>query len=157
MIVYHTSDVVVNVPDISHSRKFVDFGEGFYVTPLMEQAVQYGLRYKAMKRKAILNIYDFNFDKSRSSYKYFEFYDEEWLDYVFSCRKGFARKNYDVIEGGVANDRVFDTVDLYFSGLIAKEEALRRLMYVKPNWQICIASQKVLDECLTFKNSEDIP
>jgi len=156
MIVYHTSDAVINNPDVIHSRKFVDFGEGFYVTPLREQAVKYGLRFKAMKKKPILNIYDFDFDDSRFSSKYFEFYDEEWLDYVFSCRMGFPHKKFDIIEGGVANDRVFDTVDLYFSGLIAKEEALRRLMYIKPNWQICIASQDVIKECLTFRKSEDI-
>ena len=59
-----------------------------------------------------------------------------------------------MIEGGVADDKVFDTVDLYFSGLMSKTDALRRLIYVEPNWQICIASQRVLDENLLFVKSE---
>lgn len=38
MILYHGSFVVVNQPDLVHSRKNVDFGKGFYVTPIFEQA-----------------------------------------------------------------------------------------------------------------------
>lgn len=32
MIVYHGSDVIVEVPDIEHSFRPLDFGKGFYVT-----------------------------------------------------------------------------------------------------------------------------
>lgn len=38
MILYHGSKVIVEKPDIFHSRKRVDFGSGFYVTPLIGQA-----------------------------------------------------------------------------------------------------------------------
>ncbi len=38
MILYHGSFVAVNQPDLVHSRKNVDFGKGFYVTPIFEQA-----------------------------------------------------------------------------------------------------------------------
>ena len=39
MIVYHASNVVVMHPDITYSRDALDFGKGFYVTALREQAV----------------------------------------------------------------------------------------------------------------------
>lgn len=39
--------------------------------------------------------------------------------------------------GGVTNDKVFNTVELYFDNLIDKKEAIRRLRYEKPNLQIC--------------------
>ena len=61
--------------------------------------------------------------------------------------------DYEIIKGGVANDKVFDTVELYFDGLISKEEALGRLVYEKPNEQICIRSQVVLDRYLHFQRS----
>ena len=32
MIVYHGSALVVDKPSISYSKKFLDFGVGFYVT-----------------------------------------------------------------------------------------------------------------------------
>lgn len=54
----------------------------------------------------------------------------------------------------IANDKVFRTVDLYFAGDISKEECLRRLIFEEPNNQICIRSQQVLNECLTFKSSQ---
>lgn len=38
MMVYHGSYVELAKPDIIHSRKKVDFGVGFYVTPIEEQA-----------------------------------------------------------------------------------------------------------------------
>lgn len=41
--------------------------------------------------------------------------------------------DYDIVKGGVANDRVFHTVELFFDGLIAKEEALKRLRCEKTN------------------------
>ena len=82
----------------------------------------------------------------------FKQYDEAWLDFVTECRAGKIVGDYDVIIGGIANDKVFRTVDLYYAGDISKEECLRRLIFEKPNNQICIRTQRVLDECLTFKS-----
>ena len=70
--------------------------------------------------------------------------------------KTLQNGNYDVIIGGIANDKVFRTVDLYFAGDINKDECLRRLIFEEPNNQICIRSQQVLDECLTFKCSKSL-
>ena len=38
MILYHGSFLEIAKPDLVHSRPNVDFGRGFYVTPLYEQA-----------------------------------------------------------------------------------------------------------------------
>lgn len=37
MILYHDSFVVVDHPDLAHSRGNGDFGKGFYVTPSMNR------------------------------------------------------------------------------------------------------------------------
>lgn len=84
----------------------------------------------------------------------FETYSEQWLDFVLSCRKGRDKTDYDIVMGGVANDKVFNTVELFFDGLIDKNEAIRRLKYAKPNAQICIRTQSVLDTFLHFIGSE---
>ena len=69
--------------------------------------------------------------------KTFSSYDEEWLDYVAVCRKGEKPpQTYDAVSGGVANDKVFNTVDLYFAGVISKNEALGRLKYT-PSRTLC--------------------
>ena len=38
MTVYHGGVSAVAEPDLSHSRAAVDFGAGFYVTPIFDQA-----------------------------------------------------------------------------------------------------------------------
>lgn len=108
MIVYHGSYIPVEKPDLKHSRSNVDFGTGFYTTPIYEQAVKWCGKFK---------------------------------------RRGM---------NGVANDRVFNTVELYFDGLIDKTEAISRLRYEKPNLQICLRSERTLKDYLYFQGSEQI-
>lgn len=63
---------------------------------------------------------------------------------------------YDIIEGGIANDKIFNTVELFFDGLIDKAEALKRLQYEKPNWQICFKTQSIIDKYLHYKGFKSI-
>ncbi|MGL5693361.1 MAG: DUF3990 domain-containing protein, partial [Peptostreptococcaceae bacterium] len=61
-----------------------------------------------------------------------------------------------VIIGGIADDKVYNTIELYEFELITKDEALNRLKYHKPNNQICITNQEILDEYLKFNLCEVI-
>ena len=63
--------------------------------------------------------------------------------------------DYDLVVGGVANDKVFNTVELFFDGLIDKTEAISRLRYEKPNLQICFRTEKALS-LLHFEGSETL-
>lgn len=74
-------------------------------------------------------------------------------DFVLNCRSRKDNTDYDIVIGGVANDKVFNTVELYFEGLIDKKEALNRLRYEKPNLQVCFRSEEVL-KSLKFEGSE---
>lgn len=154
MEVYHASTIVVASPDITHSRAYLDFGPGFYLTTLQDQAVKYGARFTHRGKEAYLNIYELTDDLSQWKTIVFNRYDEAWLDFVAECRQGRTVGEYDVVIGGIANDRVFRTIDLYFAGDMSKEECLRRLIFEEPHNQICIRSQRVLNECLTFKGSQ---
>lgn len=154
MEVYHASTVVVDHPDTAHTRAYLDFGPGFYVTTLPEQARNYGNRFIRRGKTAILNTYEMTEDLSRWKVIKFTSYNEKWLDFVTECRVGRIVGDYDIIIGGIANDKVFRIIDLYFGGDISKAECLKRLAYEKPNSQICIRSQQALDECLTFKTSQ---
>ena len=35
----------------------------------------------------------------------FDSYSEEWLDFIVSCRRGEDTTDYDIVIGGVANDK----------------------------------------------------
>ena len=155
MILYHGSYLAVDQPDLRHSRSNVDFGKGFYTTPLREQAEKWCGRFQRRKMDAVLSIYHLDetcFDTCKVLK--FDSYSEEWLDFILNCRTGKDTSDYDIVIGGVANDKVFNTVELYFDNLIDKNEALRRLKFEQPNLQVCFRNQHVLDQYLHFEGSE---
>ena len=87
----------------------------------------------------------------------FEAYDEAWLDFIASNRKGGgAWRDYDLVEGGVANDRVFDAIEAYLDGLASKETALVLLAYQHPNNQLCLLRQRLIDDCLRYVRTEEL-
>lgn len=157
MKLYHASTVAVEHPDVVHSRPNLDFGPGFYLTSIHEQAVRYAERFTRRGKTAIVSEYELDEELPGFSVKRFDGYNEEWLDYVAACRHGeLPEHQYDAVEGGIANDKVFNTVDLFFAGVISKEEALGRLKYEQPNHQICVLNEELLNRHLHFVKAEEL-
>ena len=156
MILYHGSYMAIETPNISFSRDNVDFGRGFYTTPIKEQAASWSYRFKKKHGQSIISIYEVDDHELRNRAKVLEFvtYSSEWLDFIISCRRGCNIGDYDVVIGGVANDKVFNTIELFFDGLIDKTEAIKRLRYEKPNQQYCFRNQEAIDGYLKFVTSE---
>lgn len=154
MILYHGSYVEIFEPDLQHSRTNVDFGRGFYVTPLYEQAEKWCGKFKRRGEMGVISryFYDENRESELKILK-FDSYSEDWLDFILSCRSGKDVTEYDLVMGGVANDKVFNTVELFFDGLIDKLEAIKRLRYEHPNMQICFRTERAL-KLLHFEGSE---
>lgn len=154
---FHGSFISIEHPLVNVGRKKLDFGPGFYLTRLQSQAEAWAkviAERQGPSAKPILNKYDFDYDsidKSRYRHKIFEEYNLEWLDYVIDCRHGgLIHKQYDLVEGGVANDNVIDTVEDYEKGIITAEQALGQLRYKKVNHQLCILNQEVIDNYLRY-------
>ena len=63
---------------------------------------------------------------------------------------------YDIVEGGVANDNVIDTVEDYENNVITAEQALGQLKYKAVNHQLSILNQEIVDNYLSFVSSEQI-
>ena len=156
MILYHGSFLEIVNPDLLHSRPNVDFGCGFYVTPLHEQAAKWCGKFKHRGKVGIISRYEYDVSReSELKTLKFETYSEEWLDFILDCRSGRDSTDYDLVAGGVANDKVFNTVELFSDGLIDKTEAINRLRYEKPNMQICFRTEKALS-LLYFEGSEKL-
>jgi len=162
MEIYHGSYIQVPEPLAHAGRRNLDFGRGFYMTRLKDQAQKWAILIagrKAKTKKGIISVYQFDEDLLSSEcyvYKCFLAYDLEWLDFVVSCRQGVDTSNYDIVEGGVANDQVIDTVEDYENGRLTAEQALDQLAYKKPNNQICIRNQEIIDKYLHFVRSEEV-
>jgi len=156
MILYHGSHIEIQRPELSFSRDNVDFGKGFYTTPIYEQAVKWCGKFIRRNKNGVVSRYEFD-DNAFEKLKVLNFdtYSEEWLDFILVCRQGKDNTDYDIVIGGVADDKVFNTVELYFDNLIDKEEAIKRLKYEKPNLQVCLRTQKAIDY-LRFEGSENV-
>lgn len=160
---FHGSYIAVSTPLVKLGRKKVDFGQGFYLTKLRKQAEAWAetiAERKGRNAEPTLSTYSFDYDAVKSEnyrIKIFECYNLEWLEYVVDCRKGGRMQHqYDIVEGGVANDNVIDTVEDYENGIITAEQALGQLKYKKVNHQICILNQDIVDKHLSFISSETI-
>ena len=159
--VYHGSNLVVKAPLVGIGRKNLDFGNGFYVTALSSQAEEWAAnraRYY-MLRGGTVSQYEFDFDAAVAAFRYhkFEAYDRDWLHFIVDNRQGGDLwRQWDIIEGGVANNRVIDTVENYIADLIDEETALGLLSQHRPNHQICIVKQEVVDKYLYFTDSYQV-
>ena len=160
MKVYHGSIIEIPSPLVSLGRRNLDFGEGFYVTDIREQAVKWAERISRRKLMApVLNVYEFDIDSALKSFRYLKFdsYNRAWLDFIVGNRKGKCLwQEYDVVEGGVANDNVIDTVEDYINGRMSAEAALVELSRHQPNNQICILNQEIIDSCFHFVESQNL-
>ncbi len=157
--VYHGATHIVESPLCHIGRDNLDFGKGFYVTDIREQAVSWATRVVNLGLPQWLNVYELDEDYIRQNArcKRFSAYDEEWLDFIVKSRDGkMPWKDYDYVEGGIADDRVVTTIEDYLNGDVSMEYALKRLSEHQPNNQICIISQKILDKSLHYINAEPL-
>lgn len=159
MTVYHGSIVEVRSPDTTHSKRFLDFGRGFYVTSFREQAERWA------QRKFLRSSPDAGISPVVNEYELLDAFDscnilrfsevgEEWFDFVCSCRNGDdIAQGRDAIVGRVANDDVFKTIQKFQQGRMAKQEAILELRYAKPNDQIVFRNTATIRACLKFVRS----
>jgi hypothetical protein len=152
MILYHGSVLIIENPDVSYSKSYLDFCKGFYTTMNKLQAEKWAKR-RAMRNKGtpIVNVYNFSDNLSNYSVLSFDKEDEKWLDFVCRCRDGSnIYEQYDMVIGSVANDDVFKTVDMFLKGLWDKTKALEEIRYYKMTNQLCLINQRLIDYELKF-------
>ena len=91
MRVYHGSYVAVTNPDLMHSRENVDFGKGFYTTPIYEQAEQWAGRFRKQNKKGIVSAYYFDglIDKTEAIKRLM--YEETNLQITFRTEKALSK------------------------------------------------------------------
>ena len=158
--VYHGSNAIVRHPLCRAGRPNLDFGQGFYVTDMQQQAIDWA---KNVARREggtpLLNTYLLDRESilAEAHCKVFTAYDRDWLLFIVDAREGTdIADSYDYVEGGVANDRVVDTVNLYIAGLVDIDTALQRLALHQPNNQMCLLKQSLIDKYLIYDGTTEI-
>jgi len=160
MLLYHGSNTVVEKPEIINGIRGLDFGIGFYTTSNHKQAIRFTENVVNRNKYGQRTVSHYEIDESelfkKCSFKKFETPDEKWLDFVAQNRTNkYNGCKYDLIIGPVANDTVYNVINLYLDGIYTKKEALKRLKIRElfDQWTFC--SEKSL-ELLKFKKSEII-
>ena len=151
MILYHASDVEVREPEIRETVYAKDFSVGFYCTANYEQAKRWARR----DRNRVPCINHFAFEELPGlSIKKFGCMTDEWLDFIADCRGGKGHA-YDLVEGPMANDTIWNYVNDFVNGVISREAfwALAKFRY--PTHQICFHTPAAL-RCLKFLKCEEI-
>jgi len=149
MKVYHGSYVEIEEIDLSKSVPNKDFGKGFYVTKFRKHAEDWakviGKKHKTEGFVTEYIYYNVEFTERLCNIKYFNSYNEEWLDFVVENRNPFGKRhNYDIVEGPVADDKVQNKIGNYLKGMISKADFLEELKWHEDTHQICFCTTKSL-------------
>ena len=71
MRVYHGSTVKIENPIAEAGRERLDFGKGFYLTPMKEQAVKWAIRMGRIKgAPPVINVYDLDLETVKKNFRY---------------------------------------------------------------------------------------
>ena len=147
---YHGSRVVVEQPEIRIQKFHKDFYWGFYCTSYEQQALRWATRFG---KAGVVNVYSFD-DQTELKIKRFLEMSDEWLDFIAKCRAGMVHE-YDIVEGPMADDTIWNFVNDYLNGNIGKEVFWEYAKFKHPSHQISFHSIRAL-ECLKYERSEAI-
>ena len=101
----------------------------------------------------IVNIYRYVENPELKILRFPEMSDE-WLDFIAKCRAGEMHP-YDIVEGPMADDTIWDYVNGFTSGQISREAFWALAKFKHPTHQISFHTANAL-RCLTFERSEHI-
>ena len=158
MKLYHGSTVAVRKPSLRPGRQNADFGKGFYTTSNLEQAVRWAHIKKEREDadRAVVSVYEFDetlLDNPDLNIRRFTGADETWLLFVTDCRKSM-KHDFDLVQGPVANDKVFTTVNLFESGVLSAEAAILQLKAYKTYDQLSFHTARVIGALRFVEASE---
>ena len=152
MLLYHTSDREIKVPDVHYGRKNADFGQGFYLTDDESFACRWAKAREG--RLPVLNSYVL--DTTDLKLQTFE-REPEWFSYIFDNRR-LRPDRYaeaDVIIGPIANDTIYNTMGIITSGFLEAEEAMRLLM-AGPAYRQIVLKSELAAAHLTFLAAREL-
>ena len=150
ILLYHGSKEKVVYPEIRITRYTKDFSWGFYCTNSYQQAYRWADRRSA---DGIVNVYRYVENPDLKILRFPEMSDE-WLDFIAKCRAGKTHP-YDIVEGPMSDDTIWDYVNGFTSGQISREAFWALAKFKHPTHQISFHTANAL-RCLTFERSEHI-
>lgn len=149
MKLYYGSNMIIDQIDLSKCKPFKDFGQGFYLTEIKEQAEQMARRTSAIYGGEPI-VTEFELDEialKNLSVKTFEEPNEEWALFVMANR---SRKNmqsihsFDIVIGPVADDTIATLFRNFDDGIIDLQMLVKGLKYKKVSSQYFFHSAEAI-------------
>ena len=140
MILYHGSNTKIEKIDLSKCRPYKDFGKGFYLTEIREQAEKMASRTAHIYEGEPI-VTEFEFDESalsKLSVKQFDGPNEEWALFVLANRSKEHEQpthSYDIVIGPVADDDIAQLFRNFNDGYINLTMLVEGLKYKKVSSQ----------------------
>ena len=139
------------------ARRVLGGGDGYkmsynlkYYWIALRQAIRWAKRRIG---EPIINFYEYEPNESLNILKFPEISDE-WLDFIAKCRSSVTH-NYDIVEGPMANDTVWNYVNDFLAGRINRKQFWALAEFKYPTHQISFHTLSALN-CLKFVKSEVI-
>lgn len=148
-ILYHGSQNIVETPEIRISRFNKDFYFGFYCTSMQKQARKWATRFG----NGYINEYKYT-ENPNLRIKIFPEMSDEWLDFIAACRAGVPH-DYDIVEGPMADDQVYNYVGDFLAGNISREAFWALAKFKNPTHQISFHTARALTT-LNFVNVQEV-
>lgn len=149
MKLYHGSNMLIEQIDLSKCKPYKDFGQGFYLTEIKEQAEQMAKRTAAIYGGEPV-VTEFEFDETvlnTLSVKVFTEPDQEWALFVMANR---SRKHmqpthgFDIVIGPVADDTIATLFRNFDDGIIDLQMLVNGLRYKKVSSQYLFHSVEAI-------------
>ena len=150
MRIYHGSKEIVRNPEIRKTKYNKDFYFGFYCTLMEQQAFRWAVRIDG---KGVVNEYEYSANSDLKT-KVFPEMTEEWLDFIVACRNG-NKHDYDIVEGPMADDQIYNYVQNYVDGSISREAFWDLAKFKKPTHQISFHTPEAL-KTLDFVEGKEV-
>ena len=157
MKLYHGSNIVIDSINLAMCRPYKDFGKGFYLTDIEEQAEKMAIRVSRIYGGSpIVNVFEIqdNFKEIPNiNIKDFGLQTtEEWAKFVMNNRdRAFSDienvlcnkdNKYDIVIGPVADDNMALLFRQYENEVIDFETLLKGMIYKKTSSQYSFHTDK---------------
>ncbi len=149
MRLYHGSNTIIEQIDLSRCKPYKDFGQGFYLTEIKEQAEQMARRTSAIYGGEPV-VTEFEFDETALnvlSVKTFEEPSEEWALFVMANRSRNHLQpthGFDIVIGPVADDTIATLFRNFDDGIIDLPMLVNGLKYKKVSSQYLFHSVEAI-------------
>lgn len=152
MKLYHGSNTAIETIDFDKCKPYKDFGRGFYLTEIEQQAVLMARRTASIYGgEAVVTVFEFDertaLTESELSVKRFDEPNEEWALFVMNNRSRTQKHpshEYDIVIGPVADDTIATLFRNFDDGIIDLPILVSGLKYKKISSQYFFHSQKAV-------------